>query len=121
MPAVRDFRDLIVWQRSVDFAVEVYQITRAFPADERFGVTAQLRSAAVSISSNIAEGSGRSAPKDRRNFYGISRGSLKESESLLLVSQRLGFVTEPACAVALGFADETSRMLTRLRQNLSKR
>jgi four helix bundle protein len=121
MSNVRDFRDLTVWQRSVDFAVEVYKLSRGFPADERFGMTSQLRSAAISVSSNIAEGSARSAPKDRRNFYGISGGSLKEGESLLLVSQRLGFTTESDCATAMSFADETSRMLTRMRQNLSKR
>ena len=93
MAHIRDFRDLIVWQRSVDFIVEVYQLTRRFPVDERYGITSQLRRAAVSVSSNIAEGSGRTSLPDRRNFLGFSRGSMKESESLLLVSQRLGFVS----------------------------
>ena len=121
MPPVRDFRDLIVWQRSVEFAVEVYALSRQFPADERFGLTSQLRRSALSVSSNIAEGSGRGSLRDRRNFYGMSRGSLKESESLLLVSQRLDFVSEARCRSAMAFADETSRMLTKLRQQLRDR
>ena len=118
MTLIRDFRDLIVWQRSVDFIVEVYGISKRFPGDERFGMTMQLRKAAVSVASNIAEGSGRSSLKDRRHFYGTSRGSLKESESLLLVAERLDYVTAAECATAFGFADETSRMLTRLRQDM---
>jgi four helix bundle protein len=121
MAPVRDFRDLTVWQRSVDFVVEVYELSRRFPADERFGMTAQLRRAAVSISSNIAEGSGRSSLKERRHFYGTSRGSLKESESLLIVAQRLDFLSEADCKTAFAFADETSRMLTTLRQTMRGR
>lgn len=121
MSHVHDFRDLLVWQRSVDFIVEVYSLTRHFPADERFGLTSQVRRAAVSVSSNIAEGSARTTLKDRRNFYGMSRGSLKEAESLLLVSQRLDFVAPPACVTAFGCSNEIGRMLTRLRQNLRGR
>ena len=121
MPGVTDFRDLIVWQRSVDFAVEVYRLTRRFPPDERFAMTSQLRRAAISVSSNIAEGSARDSLKDRRHFYGTSRSSLKESESLILVGQRLEFLTEAESEVALGYADETSRLLTRLRQSLRGR
>ena len=121
MAHIRDFRDLIVWQRSVDFIVEVYQLTRRFPVDERYGITSQLRRAAVSVSSNIAEGSGRTSLPDRRNFLGFSRGSMKESESLLLVSQRLGFVSETDCERAFGYANEIGRMLTRIRQNIRAR
>jgi four helix bundle protein len=121
MPIVRDFRDLTVWQRSVDFAVEVYRLTRVFPKDERFSLTQQVRRAAVSVSSNIAEGSGRSSLKDRRNFYGMARGSLKEAESLLIVGQRLDFIAESDCESAFAYAAETGRMLTKLRQNLRGR
>ena len=118
VPKVNDFRDLIVWQRATDFVVEVYRLTQAFPTDERFGLISQLRRSAVSVSSNIAEGSGRTTLKDRRHFYGVSRGSLKEAESLIYVSQKLGFVTDAACTKALALANETGRMLTTLRQNL---
>ena len=121
MPAIRDFRDLIVWQRAVDFAVEVYRLTRALPEDEKFGVTAQLRRSATSVASNIAEGSARTTLKDRRHFYGTARASLKESESTLIVSTRLGFLSAADCATAMSHADETSRMLTKLRQNMRGR
>jgi four helix bundle protein len=121
MSKIRDFRDLIVWQRSVDLAAEIYLLTRRFPADEQRGLTSQLRRAAVSVSSNIAEGSARTTLKDRRNFYGISRSSLKEVESLLYVSQRLRIVQDVDCDVALAQADEIGRMLTRMRQNLRGR
>jgi four helix bundle protein len=121
MTPIRDFRDLIVWQRSMDFAVAVYALARRLPKEERFEMAAQLRRAAVSVSSNIAEAAGRSTKKDRRHFYVISGGSLKECESLLLLAQRLGYLTETDGADAFALCDETGRMLTRLRQKLTGR
>ena len=121
MTLISDFRDLIVWQRSLDLIAEIYRISEPFPEAERFGITLQVRKAAVSISSNIAEGSGRTTLKDRRNFYGTSRGSLKEVDSLLLVSQRLGFVAPSRCERAFGYGAEIGRMLTRMRQNMRGR
>ena len=118
---IRHFRELIVWQRSIDLIAEVYRLTRQFPADERFGITSQLRSATVSVSSNIAEGSGRAATKDLLHFVSMSRGSIRESESLLLVSQRLDFLTPDAAAAAMGLTDEVSRMLASLRSSLQRR
>jgi four helix bundle protein len=115
---VRSFRDLTVWQRSVDFIEEVYRLSRDFPADERFGLTNQLRSAAVSVAGNIAEGSGRFTSRDYLNFISQSRGSLKEAESHLLVAQRLEFLSETGGIRALGFADEISRMLFNLRTSI---
>ena len=83
------FRDLPVWQRSVDLADQVYTLSSRFPSAEQFGITSQLRRAAVSVSSNIAEGSGRDTTPDLRKFLSCSRGSVKETESLLLVSERV--------------------------------
>ena len=119
MAPIRSFRDLIVWQRSMDFAVAAYALSRRFPKEERFEMAAQLRRAAVSVSSNIAEAAGRSAKKDRRHFYVISGGSLKECESLLLLAQRLGYLHDSDCKGAFALCDETGRMLTRLRQKLT--
>ena len=115
---VKSFRDLVVWQRSVDFIEEVYRVSTRFPADERFGLTAQLRRAAVSVAGNIAEGSGRFTSRDYLNFISHSRGSVKEGESHLLVAERLEFVTKADIERALGFSDEISRMLFSLRTSI---
>jgi four helix bundle protein len=115
---INDFRDLEVWQRSVDLAVEVHRTTRQFPREERFELTSQLRKAVVSISSNIAEGSGRSTTKDLLNFLSTSRGSLRETESLLIVSVRLGFATESDMDPLFDLVHRIGRMLTALRKKL---
>ena len=115
---VKSFRDLVVWQKSVDFIDEIYRLTGEFPPDERFALTAQMRKAAVSVASNIAEGSGRFSSRDYLNFISQSRGSVKESESDLLVSIRLKFISERECARALGLTDEISRMLFQLRGSI---
>src|SRR5688572_31934995 len=117
---VRSFRDLTVWQRSVDFIEEVYRLTRTFPADERFALVAQPRRAAVSVAANIAEGSGRFTSRDYLNFISESRGSVKEAESHLLVGARLKFVAPADIDRGLGFADEISRMLFNLRLSIRR-
>src|SRR5215208_1760808 len=99
---VQSYRDLIVWQKSVDFIDEIYRLSRKFPEDERYAMMMQIRKAAVSISSNIAEGSGRFTSRDYLNFLSQSRGSVKESESHLLVATRLDFITEASVSRALG-------------------
>jgi four helix bundle protein len=88
--AIRSFRDLIVWQKSIQFAKMVYDLTKRFPVDERFGLTAQVRRAAVSVSSNIAEGHSRQG-REFTHFLSIARGSLAEVESQLLLAVELGF------------------------------
>ena len=118
---VQDYRDLVVWQRAIDFVAEIYRLSARFPRDEQFGLTAQIRRASVSVTSNIAEGSGRATSRDLMNFLSYARGSLKEAESLLFVAQRLGFVRADDCTQSLHLADETSRMLTGLRSSVRKR
>ena len=118
---VRNYRDLVVWKRAVEFVDEIYCISARFPPEERFGLTAQARRASVSVSANIAEGSGRATSRDLLNFLSHARGSLKEAESLVYVAQRLGFVSAADCIEALRLADETSRMLTGLRVSIKKR
>ena len=118
---VRSYRDLVVWQRAVDFVVEIYRVSAKFPREEQFGLTAQLREASVSVSANIAEGSGRATSRDFMNFLSHARGSLEEAESLLFVAQRLRFASAADFTEALRLADETSRMLTRLRGSIAKR
>ena len=90
------FEKLEVWQKAVELADDVYAVTRGFPDHERFGLTAQMRRAAVSISSNIAEGSGRSSDVEFSRFIEIAYGSLMEIVSQSLIAQRQSFMSEPA-------------------------
>jgi len=91
---IKSFEDLEVWQWSKDLAIEVYGITKDFPKDEVFGITNQIKRAAVSISANIAEGFGRYHYLDKAKFYLNSRGSLFELKSHLLIANDLGFISK---------------------------
>src|SRR5689334_15569606 len=84
-----DFKDLIVWQRGIEVARDVYAATRKFPREALYGLTSQARRAAIAISTHIAEGSGRYSPVDQVRFFRISMGSARELESLLIVSTAL--------------------------------
>src|SRR5262245_29076652 len=88
---IASYRDLDVWQLAMDIVVETYRVTRAFPAEEKFGLVAQLRRAAVAIPSNIAEGHSRLGAGDFRRFVSIARGSAAEVETQLTVAVALGF------------------------------
>jgi four helix bundle protein len=108
---MRDFKDLGVWQRSRDLATSVYDATEAFPAAERFVITDQLRRAAVSISTNLAEGNARLAPRDQARFYRIALGSAREVEALLiLATDRKYLSTEPSNQI-IAAAQEIQRMI----------
>jgi four helix bundle protein len=119
--SVRDFEDLIVWQKAVDLAAMIYTLTRQFPREELYGLTSQLRKAAVSVSSNIAEGNGRWTTRDYVHFLINSRGSLYEVRSLLLVSQRLGFTTAADVSELTALMAEIGRLLAGLRSSLLRR
>lgn len=88
----RSYRDLTVWQKAIQLVAMVYGVTKAFPPEENFGLTNQMRRCAVSIPSNIAEGQGRSSSKDFERFLRISLGSLAELDTQMEISKRLGFV-----------------------------
>jgi four helix bundle protein len=118
---IRDFRDLTVWKKSVELAVAAYDATSRWPRQERFGLIAQVRSAAISVSSNIAEGNGRGSTKDYIRFLRTAKGSLNEVRSLSHVSVRLQFATEAQLAMVDALVDEISRMLTALIRSLSRR
>ncbi len=111
------FEKLQVWQKAVGFADSVYGLTRDFPADERFGLTAQMRRAAVSISSNIAEGSARS-DADFAKFLGYAAGSLYEVVTQAVIARNQCFLSEQDCARIHADAEEISRMLSGLRNSL---
>src|SRR4029434_5720887 len=89
---ITSFRDLDVWQLGVDVVIEIYRVTRAVPAEEKFGLTAQVRRAAVAIPSNIAEGHNRLGAAEFRRFVSIARGSVAEVETQLAVAVALGYI-----------------------------
>ena len=115
---MQDFRKLEVWQRSHALTVKIYELTRGFPAEEKFGLTSQLRRAAVSIESNLAEGSSRGSDPDFRRFVQMALGSASEVECQLLLARDLGFLV-PALHPALKTdVQHLKRMLIRLIQKL---
>jgi four helix bundle protein len=109
-----DYRQLLVWRRAHAFTLNVYQSTRSFPPAEQFGLTSQLRRAAISIVSNIAEGSGRRADRDHARFLSIARGSTCEVECQLLLSRDVGYLNEDAWESLDGECRGIGRMLTGL-------
>ncbi|MEQ2006503.1 MAG: four helix bundle protein [Limisphaerales bacterium] len=113
-----NFEKLDVWQRANEFADLVYKVTRAFPDEERFGLTNQMRRAAVSVSSNIAEGSARSSRNDNARFLEIATGSLFEVVAQSFISRRQGFLSDPDFKTLYTTADELGRMLSGLRRSL---
>ena len=118
--SVANYRDLIVWQRAMELATLTYALTEALPPSERFGLALQIRRAAVSIPSNIAEGHGRGSPKALASFVRIANGSLKELETQLLLSTRLNYLRENDLQQVLHMADEVGRMLTNLRRSVEQ-
>ncbi len=115
------FEKLTAWQKAVEYADLIYKVTRSFPADERFGLTSQLRRSAVSVSSNIAEGSSRSSRIDFARFVEIAYGSLLESISELKIANRLGFLNDAMYETAYKKAEELAKMLSAFRSTLRKR
>lgn len=112
------FEKLDVWQKAVEYADNVYEMTRSFPAEQRFGLTSQLRRSAVSVSANIAEGSSRSSPVDFKRFIEIAYGSLLETVSELKVAQRQRFVNAQHYEKLYGDAEHLARMLSGLRRTI---
>ncbi len=115
---VSSYRDLDVWNRAMDFVVACYRLTDKFPKREEFGLTAQLRRAAISVPTNIAEGHGRSSTGDYLRHLSIAHGSLMELETQLEIGRRLGYLDEPACGHASSEALEIGRMLHGLIRSL---
>ena len=112
------YRDLLVWQSAMQIAEDVYRLTEQLPKHELYSLTSQLRRAAVSIPSNIAEGHGRNSPKEFNHFLGIALGSLAELETQLLLAERLQYLEEMQLTSVLKMADETSKMLKGLKKSL---
>src|SRR3989344_8804995 len=90
---IESFKDLIAWQKGHELVLEIYKITKAFPKEEQFGLTNQLRRAAISLTSNIAEGFSRRSYKEKLQFYSIALGSLTEIQNQLLIAKDIGLLT----------------------------
>lgn len=114
------YRDLQVRQKAMDLVVDVYQSTREFPAEERFGLTAQMRRSAVSIPSNIAEGHGRQSGKEFSRFLWIANGSATELETQLLIAHRLEMITEENHQRLRENLRQIGRMLAGLRTSIEQ-
>ena len=115
---MQDFKKLRVWEHAHRFALDLYRITQSFPGEERYGLTSQLRRAAVSIPSNLAEGSGRGSDADFKRFVHIALGSASEVEYQLLLARELGFLEEHDHAALAGALRSIRRMLIALVKSL---
>ncbi len=115
---VQNYQDLIAWQKAMTMVTEIYELTKQFPSDERFGLTAQIRRAAVSIPSNIAEGHARNSTGEFIQFLGIARGSLAEVNTQLLIAKNLRYVE--SIEMQLDAAAEVGRILNGLMKSLKK-
>ena len=92
MSSISSYKDLLIWKKGIALVVKVYQLTKAFPPEELYALTSQIKRASVSIPSNIAEGYGRNTDKSFSHFIDISRGSLCELETQLIIAKELGFI-----------------------------
>jgi len=115
---IKSYRDLIVWQKAMDLVDAVYALSRTFPRYEDHRLSGQVTRAVVSVAANIAEGQARSTRKDFANFLMMAKGSLNETETLLLVAVRQQYFRDGDASPALALIDEISRMLTTLRRRL---
>jgi four helix bundle protein len=117
----KSYKDLLVWQKSMAMVKLIYELTRNFPQDERFGLVIQMRRAAVSVPSTIAEGQSRHTRGEFIQFISHAKGSLAELDTQLLIAIELGFYSLPQAEGLLSLVDELQRMLNGLRQKLATR
>jgi four helix bundle protein len=108
---ITSYRDLLIWSAAVELAVRCYEATKQFPGSEAYGMTSQIRRAAVSIAANIAEGYGRDGPAHFVQFLRISQGSLKELETHLIIAERVGLLSAATAAPLMTQCDEIGKML----------
>jgi four helix bundle protein len=120
-PIVQSYRDLVVWQKSMALVLNIYRCTQSFPKIETYGLTSQLRRAAVSVPSNIAEGQARLSTGEFRQFLGNARGSLMEVETQILIARDLAYLDENQSEHLLGAAAEVGRILNGLLASLPSR
>ncbi len=118
--SVQSYRDLVAWQKSVDLVTDIYRCTQTFPREETYGLISQLRRAAVSVPSNIAEGHARFTTGEFKQFLGHALDSLMEIETQVIIAQRLGFLDSEDSQSLLGRTAEVGKVLNGLLRSLSR-
>jgi four helix bundle protein len=118
---MRPHEKLEAWSQAIDFVIDVYKSTESFPKEEKFGLTSQIRRAAVSVPANIAEGAGRQSDKEFVHFLSNAQGSASELETELVIAYRLGFLNETTFAHLNDSLNRIGRLITGLSQHLKRR
>jgi four helix bundle protein len=118
--AGQNYRDLLAWQKAMDLVVQIYRATERIPREEMYGLTSQLRRAAVSVPSNIAEGQGRRTKKEFARFLGVPHGSLREMETQLLIAGRLVYLAKSTIDELMELASQVGRLITGLHNSLRR-
>lgn len=119
MSGIKSYKELLIWQKGIKIVILVYKLTRSFPKDEIFALTSQIKRASVSIPSNIAEGFGRQSDKSFNHFLNISRGSLNEIETQLIIAKELEFILDNNLFNEIMFLiEEESKMINAFSRNL---
>ena len=119
MESIKDFKDLFLWQRAMDLVVEVYDLVKKLPKEELFALSDQIRRAAISIPSNIAEGQGRNSSKEFIHFLSIAKGSKAELETQLLLCVRINYLKELEIEKAMSLVEEVGKMPHSLQKRLT--
>lgn len=120
MSRIESHRELLVWQKSMDMAVAIYELSARFPSKETYRLVSQITRSAVSVPANIAEGKARTTQRDYSHFVAIAKGSLMETETYVMLSVRLGYATQTEAQPVLHLITEISKMLTVLRVRLTE-
>lgn len=115
---MHNLKELKIWNKAVELAVEVYKATGDFPKEEKYGITSQIRRSVVSISSNISEGAGRNSDKEFIHFLGIANGSSYELQTQLIVANKLALISDETVSVLLNHIDEIQKMNYRFQEKL---
>ena len=116
---VKSYKDLIVWQKAMDLVVETYRLVESLPREEIYALSDQMRRAAVSVPSNIAEGQARNSSKEFAQFLSIAKGSVSELETQLSICTRLEYLTEAQISKAVALSDEVGKMIRSIEQKLT--
>ena len=117
---MHNFKELKVWNKALELAINTYQLTKKFPSEEKFGLTSQINRCAVSVPSNIAEGAGRNTNGEFNQFLGIATGSLFELETLLIISEKIGILPEDDFKDSSQLIDEITKMIAGLKSSFKK-
>lgn len=117
---ISSHKDLLVWQKGMELVKLIYSITQSFPNDEKFGLTSQIRRSAISIPSNIAEGYGRDFTKNYSHFLKISRGSLTELETQMIIAFEIGYIDKSEFDQVVSLIEEENKMLNSLIKKMTE-